>query len=113
MDKVCEGNPTLILPHDAECQLYYDCSAQDPLSFSPQTKYIRECKYPQLFSTKSLKCEDFDSVVCGSRTEFKQKCKFIFEQFSNYSAFFHLSTMTKSSITISLQEVLIYGNIET
>lgn len=90
MDKVCEGNPTLILPHDAECQLYYDCSAQDPPSFSPQTKYIRECKYPQLFSTKSLKCEDFDSVVCGSRTEFKQKCKFylilaVFKLFSLFS----------------------------
>nr|XP_011457139.2 uncharacterized protein LOC105349142 [Crassostrea gigas] len=80
VDKICEGNPTLTLPHDDECQLYYDCSALDPPSFSPNTKYVRECKYPQLFSTKSLKCEDFYSVVCGSRTEFKQKCDYRAEQ---------------------------------
>ena len=77
MDSLCEGNPNLRLPHDTECQLYYDCSAEEPPFFSPAEKYLRECKYPMLFSTKSMKCEDFESVVCSSRKELKQMCKSI------------------------------------
>ena len=77
VDSLCEGNPNLRLPHDTECQLYYDCSAEEPPFFSPAEKYLRECKYPMLFSTKSMKCEDFESVVCSSRKEMKQMCKSI------------------------------------
>ena len=77
VDSLCEGNPNLRLPHDTECQLYYDCSAEEPPIFSPAEKYLRECKYPMLFSTKSMKCEDFESVVCSSRKELKQMCKSI------------------------------------
>ncbi|XP_078341944.1 uncharacterized protein LOC144627867 [Crassostrea virginica] len=76
VDSLCEGNPNLRLPHDTECQLYYDCSAEEAPIFSPAEKYLRECKYPMLFSTKSMKCEDFESVVCSSRKELKQMCDY-------------------------------------
>lgn len=72
---VCRDHPLLVFPHADECQLYYNCS----LTYSDVPPHLEqhmvECPYPSLFSTKSLRCENFTEVCCGMRKEVKDKCK--------------------------------------
>lgn len=39
-------------------------------------QHLEECRYPLLFSTKSLKCEQPEDVDCGERREYKDRCKY-------------------------------------
>ncbi|XP_062607294.1 uncharacterized protein LOC134269090 [Saccostrea cucullata] len=73
---LCEEDKDVNLPHETECQLYYDCSSTRAPEFATSERYLRECKYPQLFSTKTFRCEDFENVQCGSRIERKQACEY-------------------------------------
>jgi hypothetical protein len=50
------------------CHKYYECKKGSVVT--PQM-----CRYPQLYSTQSNSCEDFKKVRCGSRKEYKTKCK--------------------------------------
>ncbi|XP_061186488.1 uncharacterized protein LOC133194562 [Saccostrea echinata] len=73
---LCEEDKDVKLPHETECHLYYDCSSTRAPEFATSERYLRECKYPQLFSTKTLRCEDFENVQCGTRIERKQACEY-------------------------------------
>ncbi|XP_063447326.1 uncharacterized protein LOC134726857 [Mytilus trossulus] len=78
--KECRNDPTLLLPHPGECQVYYDCSVlyeNVPRYFE---QHLEECRYPLLFSTKSLKCEQPEDVECGERREYKDRCDYRREQ---------------------------------
>ncbi|KAL4228860.1 hypothetical protein ACF0H5_011900 [Mactra antiquata] len=67
----CQANPTEIKVHDTNCAQYYNCS-----NFHDGT-YLQECKYPDLFSTTTLRCESFETVPCGVRHEPQAPCEYL------------------------------------
>lgn len=71
IDQYCIDNPTAIVKHPGNCGWYYNCSNRD----STIGKYIQECRYPELFSTITKKCEEFTDVNCISRHEPLAPCK--------------------------------------
>lgn len=71
IDQYCIDNPTAIVKHPGNCGWYYNCSNRD----STIGKYIQECRYPELFSTITKKCEEFTDVNCISRHEPQAPCK--------------------------------------
>lgn len=73
---VCQANPNMVFPDDQNCAKYIDCSART----SQLGNYVMECKYPQLFSTKTGKCENFETVQCDKRVEPQAPCKWYFIQ---------------------------------
>lgn len=82
MVEICMQHPSLILAHPRKCQQYYTCSMKEDvdLSFRYHIRrfYLTECYYPYLFSTETLKCENFTDVKCGNRYEVKWICKLNF-----------------------------------
>ena len=76
---ICKLNPTLVLPHPHECQMYYNCSMIEDERMTSGTcrrvMYLTECIYPDLFSEETLQCENFTNVKCGQRQEIKYLCK--------------------------------------
>lgn len=70
----------MIVPHPSECQLYYNCSIpfmnHQTYNLRSLEEHMVECPYPLLFDTKTEKCEDFDKVDCGNRTEIADACKY-------------------------------------
>lgn len=82
MVKICKKHPSLIIAHPHFCQQYYNCSMEEDedltYRFHVKRLYLTECDYPFLFSTDTLKCENFTEVKCGQRYEIKYKCKFNF-----------------------------------
>lgn len=71
----CEDGATLI-PYPYECQLYYNCSREGYYDIRRNMPgNMQECSYPQLFNTKTLHCDDFETVECGARNETKDGCK--------------------------------------
>nr|XP_022296328.1 uncharacterized protein LOC111106095 isoform X2 [Crassostrea virginica] len=89
IDNICSKHPELIIKTSNDCQTYYNCSGEDPelsrwipmYHFWP-SKYKHECHYPFVFSTKSLRCENYTDVDCGSRflptwacRYFRNQCK--------------------------------------
>ena len=67
----CNANPNDIVPTSDNCAQYYNCSQN-------QTKYqhhVMECQYPDLFSTATLRCENFTVVSCNKRKEPQAPCK--------------------------------------
>ncbi|XP_061179308.1 uncharacterized protein LOC133187928 [Saccostrea echinata] len=74
--EACRQDPSLVFPHPSECQLYYNCSmmyTKVPVSLE---QHLMECQYPDVFSTRSLKCENFTRVCCGTRNVTKDKCDY-------------------------------------
>lgn len=71
---ICRDDPLLVFPHHDECQLYYNCSLTYTSIPSHLEQHMVECPYPSLFSTQSLRCENFTDVCCGLRKELKDKC---------------------------------------
>lgn len=65
----CTINPSTIQPHLYQCAQYFDCGPTIGGS------YLRECKYPQLFDTTSMTCQNFSDVTCGPRIEPQAPCK--------------------------------------
>lgn len=75
VEEICQGYPTLIIPHPGECQLYYNCSLTYTSVPAHLEQHMVECNYPDLFSEKTNRCENFTDVCCGARKEIKNKCK--------------------------------------
>lgn len=73
---VCRDHPLLVFPHPDVCQLYYNCSLKYADIPPHLEQHMIECPYPSLFSTKSLRCENFTDVCCGMRKELKDKCEY-------------------------------------
>lgn len=65
-----------IIPHPSECQLYYNCSVRYEHIPRYFEQHMKECPYPQLFNTKTEKCEEFENVHCGDRREIKDACSY-------------------------------------
>lgn len=72
IDEICKQNPKAILRKNDNCAQYYNCS----VSNSSYGGHLQECKYPDLFSTVSMGCENFKTVTCDNRTEPQAPCKF-------------------------------------
>lgn len=85
IDEICKQNPKAILRKKDNCAQYYNCS----VSNSSYGGHLQECKYPDLFSTVSMECENFKTVTCDNRTEPQAPCEFwriwgqVFEWFYN------------------------------
>ncbi|XP_046544870.1 uncharacterized protein LOC124255079 [Haliotis rubra] len=62
--------------HPTKCNRYYDCSAYTGGDSSVYPAYLKECDYPDLFSTVSLRCQPHTTVSCGVRTETKRPCDY-------------------------------------
>ena len=67
----CTANPAKILPTHDNCAQYFNCSV---FGSSP-SDYVKECVYPDLFSSLSFTCQDFTTVNCTGKTEPQAPCK--------------------------------------
>lgn len=65
VNDVCHANPTMLFQDSQHCAIYINCSA---------THFSMECKYPDLFSTKTNTCDKFETVQCGTRREPQAPC---------------------------------------
>ncbi|KAK3765413.1 hypothetical protein RRG08_000336 [Elysia crispata] len=65
------------LPHYDECHKYYDCTNSSAKVGENEADYVRTCKYPQLFSVRTGKCEDYGEVECGTRKEPLTPCEYM------------------------------------
>ncbi|XP_071175832.1 uncharacterized protein [Mytilus edulis] len=72
----CSHHPAARIPNKVNCAQYYDCSNRNSI-YQP---YLHECTYPKLFSVATLRCEDFEQVTCGARTEPKAPCQYLQNQ---------------------------------
>lgn len=70
-EQFCKVNPQSIQPHPINCAQYYNCTALT----SGEGTLLQECKYPDLFSPRTLRCDDFMTVTCGARHEPHTPCK--------------------------------------
>ncbi|KAL4234602.1 hypothetical protein ACF0H5_006243 [Mactra antiquata] len=70
----CSLYGTGIYSHPLECQLFYNCSKND--LFEGHWKHLDECKYPDLFSLVTNKCERYHEVDCDGREEFVDACDY-------------------------------------
>ncbi|CAG2185606.1 unnamed protein product [Mytilus edulis] len=68
----CKVHPTAMIPDPTNCAKFYNCSQ----NMATKTAVTSECKYPDLFSDVSQKCERFQNVSCKSRMEPQAPCKF-------------------------------------
>nr|XP_034300554.1 uncharacterized protein LOC117681196 [Crassostrea gigas] len=73
IDEICKQNPKAILRKKDNCAQYYNCS----VSNSSYGGHLQECKYPDLFSTVSMECENFKTVTCDNRTEPQAPCEYV------------------------------------
>ena len=71
----CQANPMEILPMSDNCAHYINCTVY--LGGSSMADPVQECQYPDLFSTISMTCQDFTTVVCNTRPEPQAPCKFV------------------------------------
>ena len=71
VDEICKQNPKAILRKMDNCAQYFNCSVRN----SQYGGHLQECSYPDLFSTVSMKCEDFKTVTCDNRTEPQAPCE--------------------------------------
>lgn len=71
----CKNNPHQLLANPVDCAQYYDCSQK---TSSMGQDYLKECKYPDLFSPVTKKCQDFQTVKCDKRPEPQAPCKYTF-----------------------------------
>ncbi|XP_062578131.1 uncharacterized protein LOC134240032, partial [Saccostrea cucullata] len=73
IDSFCKANPQAIKPHPTDCAQYVNCS-----HFGTQYgKHIQECTYPDLFSSTSLTCQQFESVTCAPKNEPQAPCDYL------------------------------------
>ncbi|XP_060076449.1 neurogenic locus notch homolog protein 1-like [Ylistrum balloti] len=75
--QLCSADPSMLIPHPTECQLYYNCSHTYHTVPRYFEQHLLECPYPQFFSTQTHSCQVFDDVTCGIRTEHKSACEYI------------------------------------
>lgn len=70
----CANSNTGIHAKGDNCAQYYDCSAREATISSDQ--YVRECVFPLLFNAETKRCEHYDTVKCGARTEPLDACDY-------------------------------------
>lgn len=75
LDDVCDKYPGIARPHPYNCAQFIDCTTKRP-GFAV-TKYIKECPYPQMFSTDTLECHDFEHVTCDKRHQPYAPCMYM------------------------------------
>lgn len=77
VDSICKKNKTSVIADPFNCAQYYDCSKKSSALGKP---YLKECHYPDLFSSLTNTCEPFSKVTgsCGRRKEVQAPCKKIF-----------------------------------
>ncbi|VDI58558.1 Hypothetical predicted protein [Mytilus galloprovincialis] len=68
----CKVHPTAMIPDPTNCAKFYNCSQ----NMATKTAVTSECKYPDLFSDVSQKCERFQNVSCKSRMEPQAPCEY-------------------------------------
>lgn len=62
------------IAHPANCARYIDCR---PTALHPELgRHQGECTYPQLYSTLTSTCENFEQVQCTTRYEPKAPCEY-------------------------------------
>lgn len=77
IDVGCKGKAGGVFPHPDNCAWYYNCSlTPDAVMEKYHGGHVMECPYPQLFSLRSLQCEDFEDVECQGRYEPKSPCDY-------------------------------------
>ena len=69
--EVCKANRGKLFASSQSCAKYYDCSGNATSPTKPS-----ECKYPDLFSTQTQGCEQFETVNCTTRAEPQAPCEF-------------------------------------
>ncbi|KAK6195253.1 hypothetical protein SNE40_000723 [Patella caerulea] len=75
LDILCLYNPQAKIASAASCAQYFDCAQA---SSTPEySKYVMECPYPDLFSTKTGKCASFRNVKCETRKDAKAPCDYV------------------------------------
>ncbi|BFZ01380.1 hypothetical protein BsWGS_04419 [Bradybaena similaris] len=75
--KMCQGKRGSLLAHPDSCSWYVNCSmTPDAVMSRYFDGYVMECPYPQLFSSVTSQCEDFNHVDCQSRFEPKSPCEY-------------------------------------
>ncbi|XP_011457138.3 uncharacterized protein [Magallana gigas] len=84
VQKLCQYNSSLVLPHPHECQLYYDCSTKYNTLPPNFVQHMRECPFPDLFSLQTLSCEDYRHVKCDERVEYTTACEYRANQVNVY-----------------------------
>ncbi|XP_061195422.1 adhesive plaque matrix protein 2-like [Saccostrea echinata] len=77
IEEICRSRSYYRAAHPQYCQLYYDCSTKYTRVPTYFEQHMRECRYPQLFSEKTLQCENYTEVDCGNRTEYKSACNYL------------------------------------
>ncbi|ESO83792.1 hypothetical protein LOTGIDRAFT_169029 [Lottia gigantea] len=75
LDMLCLYNPGAKIESQESCAQYFDCSQRS--STWQFSKYVLECPYPDLFSSKTGRCENFRNVKCGARKEPKAPCDYV------------------------------------
>ena len=71
----CQANPGSVVQVSDNCAQYINCTAV--LAMAPTSDPVQECKYPDLFSTQTMGCQDFTTVHCDKRKEPKAPCKLL------------------------------------
>lgn len=74
----CDNSNSAVFAKSDNCAQYYDCSSKEAtVSDDP---HVKECKFPTLFNAESKRCEHFDMVKCGARTEPLDACDYVANQ---------------------------------
>lgn len=68
----CQSNQNDVVPVSDNCAQYINCTLYISGSVAEP---VQECKYPDLFSTATMKCEKFETVTCDERKEPIAPCK--------------------------------------
>ena len=76
IEEQCQQDPTAIIPHPTECQLFYNCSIVYGPGPSVFEQHMDECYYTDYFNTDTLKCDNFENVNCGVRIETFDACSY-------------------------------------
>lgn len=92
---VCKANPGRLFSSSQSCAHYYNCTGQ-----STNITKANECKYPDLFSTDTQRCQNFELVNCTSRQEPQAPCKL--EISSTLDSKINGNTFRNSKSTIDL-----------
>ena len=68
----CAANQIDIVPTPDNCAQYYNCSKKK----TPIGDHVIECQYPDLFSSSSLSCQNFEAVNCSTKMVPQAPCTY-------------------------------------
>lgn len=71
----CAQHLNELMANPSNCARFIDCR---PSIVHPELgRHQGECTYPQLYSTTTSRCENFEQVQCNTRYEPKAPCKYM------------------------------------